>query len=83
MVSVIENGVSGYLDTSPQRLIGRMHELLGDPDEARSLGRWARRVARERFGIERFARDWDETFSMVAGRSAGLAAGLAAGRIAS
>jgi hypothetical protein len=65
MATTIENGVSGYVDTDVQRLVGRMHELLADPAEARRLGEGARRVARERFSIERFARDWDDALRLV------------------
>jgi glycosyltransferase involved in cell wall biosynthesis len=57
--TAIENGVSGYADTSVERLIDRMRELLADPEEARRLGEGARRTALERFGIERFVRDWN------------------------
>jgi glycosyltransferase involved in cell wall biosynthesis len=67
MAATIENGVTGYIDTSVERLIGRMRELLRDSAEARRLGDNARRYARERFNIERFARDWDEAFNLVAG----------------
>jgi hypothetical protein len=42
-----------------------MRRLLGDPSLARRLGENARRRARDRFGIERFARDWEETFARV------------------
>lgn len=66
MSTVIENGVSGYVDTDIPHLIGRMHELLEQPQEARRLGEGARRTAQARFGIERFARDWDETIDLVA-----------------
>ncbi|MBD0347979.1 MAG: glycosyltransferase family 4 protein [Thermoleophilia bacterium] len=57
--TAIENGVSGYVDTRVDTLVKRMHALLSDRDEARRLGEGARRRAEERFGIERFARDWD------------------------
>jgi Glycosyl transferases group 1 len=59
MPTVIENGVSGYIDTSVPRLIDAMRELIDDPQLAREMGEHAREVAIERFGIERFARDWD------------------------
>jgi len=72
MVMVVENGLSGYLDTDPARLIERMKELVADPAEARRLGEGARRYARERFAIERFIRDWDDTFTFVAGRRNGV-----------
>ena len=75
MVTVVENGVSGHLATDPTRLIEPMRHLLGDPAEARRLGAGARRVALQRFGIHRFARDWEETFIQVAGRPAGTRVG--------
>ena len=62
MSTVIENGVSGWIDTNVDRLIGHMQDLLADPEEARRLGEGARRTALERFSIERFAADWDRAF---------------------
>ena len=79
LVTVVENGVSGYIDTSVERLIERMRDLLCDPGEARRLGEGARRVARERFNIERFARDWEATFALVTG-TAPASPAVAAGR---
>lgn len=73
MVTVVENGVSGYLDTNVDNLIAPMRELLRGPAQARRLGEGARRAARKRFSIGRFARDWEETFALVAGRPAGIA----------
>ena len=67
MATAIQNGISGYVDTNVANLALRMRELLDDPHEARRLGEGARRYAQERFGIERFARDWDDTFTQVAG----------------
>jgi glycosyltransferase involved in cell wall biosynthesis len=65
MATAIENGVSGYVDTNVETLIGRMRELLHDPALARRLGQGARRRALERFPIERFVRDWDAAFRLV------------------
>ena len=65
MVTAVENDVSGYVETDVRRLIERMRYLLANPAEARRLGEGARRVARERFGIERFARDWDDALRLV------------------
>jgi hypothetical protein len=73
LVTVVENGVSGYLDTNVEQLTARMHELLRAPQEARRMGEGARRVARERFNIHRFARDWEKAFALVAGKPAGIA----------
>ena len=65
MSTVIDNGVSGYIDTREDVLAERMRDLLADPEQARRLGEAARRYAQERFGIERFARDWDAAFRFV------------------
>jgi len=65
LATVIENGVHGFIDTDVRRFVEPMRQLLADPDLARRLGDNARRRARERFGIERFARDWEETFASV------------------
>ncbi|SRR5579875_106260 len=68
LATVIENGVHGFLDTDMRRLYEPMRQLLADPALARRLGENARRRARERFGIERFVRDWEETFTLVTNR---------------
>lgn len=77
LVTVIENHVSGYVDTDVDRLIVRMRELLAAPSEARRLGAGARRTAQERFHIERFIRDWDDAFILVSGSSPASRAGTA------
>ena len=70
MATAVDNGVSGFVDTRMDRLLGHMRRLLDDPEEARHLSRGARRTARERFGIDRFARDWDAVLREVADRPA-------------
>jgi glycosyltransferase involved in cell wall biosynthesis len=67
MVSAVTNGINGYVETNVSALIEHMQRLLEDHDEAAELSKGARHIARERFGIGRFARDWDETFRFVAG----------------
>lgn len=69
MVTVVENGVSGFLDTDVQQLIERMNELLRYPAEARRLGLGARHTALERFDIGRFAQDWKKAVEWVAGKT--------------
>ena len=59
--------MSGFVDTDVHRLVGRMHELLRDPELARELGEGARRTALRRFSIDRFAADWNATLIGVAG----------------
>ena len=63
--SVIENGVNGYVSCDPAFLIDRMQALLADPNLARQLGANARTTAQERFGLDRFIRDWNELFARV------------------
>jgi glycosyltransferase involved in cell wall biosynthesis len=72
MVTVVENGISGCLDTCVDRLVGCMRELLASPGEARRLGEGARRTALERFNIRRFVRNWEDAFAHVAGRPTGV-----------
>lgn len=67
MVSVVENGVSGFVSTDVCKVVGKAEELLADPEEARRLGRGAREVALARFGIGRFSREWEDVFASVAG----------------
>lgn len=66
MATVVENGTTGYVDTSLERLIERMQELVAAPAEARRLGFAARAYARERFGIGRFVADWNAALEAVA-----------------
>lgn len=63
--SVIENDVHGYVSCDVDKLIECMQYLLGNPAEATRLGDNARRLARQRFGLERFKRDWNEAFRCV------------------
>ncbi|HEX5369091.1 MAG TPA: glycosyltransferase [Dehalococcoidia bacterium] len=67
MARVIENGVTGYVDTDPEALIPHMRRLLDDPEHARRLGANAREGALRRFGIERFCADWDCVFEEAVG----------------
>ena len=74
MTTTVENGVSGYVDTNVENLVDFMQSLLKNPQKARRLGRGARRIAQERFNIQRFASDWNEAFAQVTGtRKAPLA----------
>jgi glycosyltransferase involved in cell wall biosynthesis len=61
--TVIENGVSGYVDTSVDRLVEGMRRLIRDPAEARRLGEGARRRAEERFSLDRFVDDWNDALA--------------------
>jgi hypothetical protein len=65
MATVIDNGVNGYISNDPAVLVARMQGLIADPHHARRLGENARRTARERFAIDRFANDWDRVLREV------------------
>lgn len=73
LATVVENRISGVVDTNPDRLVDAMKQLLADPAEAQRLGRGARQRALERFSIDRFARDWERAFDDVTGRATGRA----------
>jgi hypothetical protein len=65
MATVIDNGVSGYVNTDVSTLIDQMQNLLEDHELARQLGAGARRYAQERFSIDRFVDDWHSVFRFV------------------
>ncbi|HJW56758.1 MAG TPA: glycosyltransferase [Burkholderiaceae bacterium] len=67
MATAVENDVSGYVDTNVVALIAYMRELLADPAHARRLGQGARRLALDRFGMDRFIGDWNAAFKFVTG----------------
>lgn len=63
--TVIKNGETGYVSCNINELIENMHSLLSDRREAYRLGTNARALARERFGLDRFMRDWNRAFELV------------------
>ena len=65
MVGTIENGFSGYVHTDIDFLIEKMKMLLENPGKAKQLGQGAQQAAREKFNIERFKKDWLQTFQQV------------------
>jgi hypothetical protein len=67
LASVIRSGVDGIVDTRMDTLVDAMRGLIADPAEAQRLGDAGRRMAEERFGIERFVGDWMSALREVAG----------------
>jgi hypothetical protein len=63
--AVIQHGKTGYVSCNISELVGHMRCLLADQEEARRLGEQAQSVARERFGLTRFIRDWNAAFALV------------------
>ncbi|RDS99145.1 glycosyltransferase family 1 protein [Burkholderia contaminans] len=66
MALLVRSGRNGMADTRPAVLVDAMRMLIRDPELAREWGAAARRDACERFGIERFVRDWDAALHDVA-----------------
>ncbi len=58
----VPDGVAGFVSNDRRKLLEGMRLLLADRDLARQMGQEARRIAAERFGIPRFARDWQAAF---------------------
>ncbi|HLH62447.1 MAG TPA: glycosyltransferase family 4 protein [Ktedonobacteraceae bacterium] len=67
--TVIENGKTGYVSCDLDTLVNQMRSLLVDKEKAYHLGENARAVARRRFGLDRFIRDWNRAFEMVTSSS--------------
>ncbi len=62
---VISHGEHGYISCNIDELIEHMRFLLANREEAVRLGSNARAVAQERFGLERFVRDWNRAFALI------------------
>lgn len=60
--SVIQNGVTGFVDSNIHILIEKMKLLLKNKDYAAQLGNNARQYAQIRFNIKRFTEDWYNAF---------------------
>ncbi|RXK83741.1 glycosyltransferase [Filimonas effusa] len=61
-VTVIKDGISGFIHTNIDYLISKMKLLLQNPSLARELGQNGKVTAEERFNIQRFVNDWQECF---------------------
>ena len=59
----IEDGVSGFLVSSPEQAARRSVEILEDPELAKRIGRAGKEHAREHFLTPRLLRDWLELFA--------------------
>jgi len=73
MATAVRAGVNGYVETDPARLVAHARRLLSDPQEAAELSAGARKVAAERFGIDRFVADWLRVLGEAGTRAGGPA----------
>lgn len=69
MVVTVKNDHSGYIHTDVDFLIDKMQMLLSDHSKAKQLSVGARQTANEKFNIERFKKDWLQTFEEVTSKS--------------
>jgi glycosyltransferase involved in cell wall biosynthesis len=65
LVTVIDSGRNGFIDTRLDRLVDVMRQLVHDRGLAAEWGEAGRQTARERFSIDRFVRDWLKVFDEV------------------
>lgn len=61
-VTVIKDGISGFIHTDVECLIAKMKLLLADQPLAAQLGQNGKATVEERFNIQRFVTDWRECF---------------------
>lgn len=61
-VTVLKNGKAGFIDTNLENLISGMQALINDPALARQMGSEAQEIAQTKFNINRFTKDWNDTF---------------------
>lgn len=66
------HGVNGFVSDDPAKLREYLRMLLADPDLAARMGAESRRLALERYGEERWVRDWNAVFERVVSRRAVL-----------
>jgi len=72
MAASIRNGYSGFTDTNISQLIDKMHILINNKDLAMEIGGNAKEVARSKFSITRFTKEWENLFLAVSRRSVDL-----------
>lgn len=65
LVTVIDSGRNGFVDTRMDRLVDVMEHLLRDRVLAAEWGEAGQRTARARFSIQRFVDDWMDTLHAV------------------
>jgi len=77
LVTVVHDGIEGFVDTDLHAVVRRARRLLDDQELALAMGAAARATVASRFGIDRFVADWHRLLLAVAdGRS--LPPGVAA-----
>ncbi|MGH2458657.1 MAG: glycosyltransferase family 4 protein [Chloroflexota bacterium] len=65
--SAVPHREAGFITNDLDELVSGMEQLARDRDLAGRLGKRAREIARETFGIQRFIRDWERAFRRALG----------------
>lgn len=60
--TALSDGVTGYIHTDIDYLVRKMKHLLANHEQAATLGAGAKKVAQKKFSLDRFIREWEETF---------------------
>lgn len=68
MSVIVKNDYSGYIHTDVDFLIDKMQMLLNDHEKAKQLSAGAKQTAYQKFNIERFKKDWLQTFEEITRR---------------
>src|SRR6266699_2899536 len=63
--TVLSHGETGYVSCNVDQLVTHMRSLIVHREEAYRLGENARSIARRRFGLDRFIRDWNHAFELA------------------
>jgi trehalose synthase len=71
IVTQIEDGVTGWLVTSPEEAAAAVIEILDDPQAARRRAVLGKEAVRQRFLTPRLLRDWLALFNHLLGNGTG------------
>jgi glycosyltransferase involved in cell wall biosynthesis len=66
LATVVRNGQEGFIHTDVDQVIAFGQRLLEDRRLALALGANARRLVEQRFGLDRFGRDWSRLLETCA-----------------
>ena len=66
LVTVIYNGINGFIHTDLRYLVGKMKLLLENRELAAAMGMQARDTACRKFSIDRFVAEWERLFASKA-----------------
>jgi len=63
---IVKDGENGFLADTPEEMRGIIAEVLSRPEDFAYIGEAARQTIIDRFGIDRFVKEWNEVFYRAA-----------------